>query len=201
MSLHNLTSEEVKDFFTYMHMHQSVNAVGYNKIDRDEMEIVAEFLDAINIIDKELFMESYTNTIGSAIYYSFVIGDFSKVSSQSQIKVCVHECQHVIDYNKEKLLFLIRYISNEYARALSESRAMVTELEMDYMLRGSLMNYKDIDQWVFSRLGTNYGIRSKAIDATIPYIKSSYKIIEHGGVVSDAGRISAEYWRQKQYVV
>ncbi|CAN0566216.1 unnamed protein product, partial [Laminaria digitata] len=88
--------------------------------------------------------ERYTTVWGRRIYPCFQVGQGDEDALWSQIVVCVHEHQHVEQFEREGFLpYTLSYLTSSRKRALYEAEAYGCNLEMSW-LRTSRM--PDLDR-------------------------------------------------------
>ena len=94
--------EEVWSFWRFMQDHFRTTVV--NKQNALETQVVARVLDTLGIQSKDRFLKNFTTTIGRCIYTPFEVGSpKGGWDLWSQIVVCVHEHQHVVQHDREGL--------------------------------------------------------------------------------------------------
>jgi len=206
----DLTSRDVRRFWDYMMDHYRTTLIRKGDIDLSkigdggnfvdllanlgggaEMQLVALFLDKLDVIDKRTFMERYTTTLGDRIYIPFEIGDASTHSLESQVKVCVHEHQHVLQYRHEPISFVIRYLADRAQRAIFEAEAFRCNLEISWWLtEGEFTIYQA--QSVAEAL-KNYGCSSDDIAVVKKFLRMSYKTVEAGGVINATSQVAIRW--------
>jgi hypothetical protein len=72
-----------------------------------DTSFLMKLLSLILFFNKD-FMKSFTTTIGTTIYYPSE--EFVKNSPITSLITLLHELVHIIDYNKNKLLFTLLYL-------------------------------------------------------------------------------------------
>lgn len=123
-----LQPADVRAFWDFMTQHHGTTVI--NKQDAIAMKLVARALDTLGIVDRDSFLTRFTTTIGRRIYIPFSIGDASTLDLWSQIVLCVHEHQHVVQHDKLGLRYEITYLVSKAARARYEAEAYRSELEL-----------------------------------------------------------------------
>ncbi|MFI5297473.1 MAG: hypothetical protein ACHREM_05190, partial [Polyangiales bacterium] len=78
------------------------------------MKVAATALGQLNIVDGDDFLHHYPSTFGRRIFTPFEVGKATLCRSLwSQILVCAHECQHVVQYDRiGALRFGWRYVTS-----------------------------------------------------------------------------------------
>lgn len=182
----NVTPEMVKDFWAYMTTKYGTTVK--SKADADEMKLVAMVLDAMHITDKDAFLARFVTTIGKTIYVPFTIGDDKNPvwSLFSQLAVCMHEHQHVIQANRDgEALFMVRYLLDPTWRATYEGEGYRTNMTLLYQMFG---NQPDVDPYV--RSIANYGLGLAEMAYFRHFLKMSIPAIVAGGVPDEACRVT-----------
>lgn len=77
------------------------------KIKFKDQSLFMKFLGFLLFFNKD-FMTSFTTTVGSTIYYPSE--DYMKNKPITSFVILLHELIHVIDFNKNKLLFIFLYL-------------------------------------------------------------------------------------------
>ena len=119
---------DVRAFWDFMTQHYGTSVI--NKQDAIAMKVVARVLDTLGIVDRDSFLKEFTTTIGRRIYIPFTIGDASPLDLWSQIALCVHEHQHVVQHDKLGLRYELTYLASKADRARYEAEAYRSELEV-----------------------------------------------------------------------
>jgi len=136
--MNELTPDLVKAFWA--HMTGELGATVEEKNSSAVMQAAAVLLDALNIQDKEQFLKDFVTTLVCTIYTPFKVGEVApdgRWSLWSQLRVCVHECQHVVQGEREGwATFGSRYLSSSSWRAGYEAEAFGCDLEMEYWRQG-----------------------------------------------------------------
>lgn len=98
-----------------------------------EMRLSGRVLGWLGIMSYETFMSRYTTVWGRRIYPWFQIGQGDARQLWYQIVVCVHEHQHVVQYDRDGFLRVAaRYVLSSRRRALLEAEAYRCNLEMHW---------------------------------------------------------------------
>lgn len=175
------------------HMERHYGSKHTSKDDSSFMSTVGGALDLINVLDKDDFMSTYTTTIGNTIYCPFVVGVPDDVYSlYDQFIICIHEHQHVYQYQKDGLTFFIDYLADSSDRALYEAEALTAGFEMRWWYKQSLPNNIAARANVLKHYGCNevdIAVAGKALEI-------ASKVVCKGGIVTDASLTAMEYLRQ-----
>lgn len=103
----------VQAFLTEVTQKHNSKAKVLRKSDSRLMRVIGFFMKPFN----PTFMNSYITTIGAAIY---VPDNFLEAYSETQIlDVITHETQHIIDYTKNRPLFVLGYLFPQIFAPLS----------------------------------------------------------------------------------
>jgi hypothetical protein len=164
-----------------------------------DMQLVSRALGQMGILDQRKFMEQYTTTIEDVIYVPFVVGDASTMPLDSQLHVCCHEHQHVVQWRKERGLFLLEYLTDKDKRAHHETEAMQVDLEIDYWLGRESRN---LATWPLKL--RDYALDDDHIATVSKALSMAYKAIGKGGVWTDVGKFSIAWlndYQQRQAAI
>ena len=103
------------------------------------MTAAGSFLDTLGVLDKQKFLDNYVTTIHRTIYTPFEIGDPTTWSLRSQMRLAVHEHQHIVQGDREGWLsFDARYLASRTARAAYEAEAFGAEMELEVYLDATI---------------------------------------------------------------
>lgn len=134
-----LTPELTKTF--WLHMQNEFGSSVEEKNDALVMQVAAELLDALKIQDKETFMKNFVTTLFKTIYIPFEIGvegPDGRWPLWSQVRVCVHEHQHVVQGERDGWpVFCPRYLTDSSFRAGYEAEAFGCDMEMEFWRLGA----------------------------------------------------------------
>lgn len=156
------TPETVRAFWSYMQQEYGSKVIP--KATSAEMKAVATFLDLVKIQDYDTFMKVFTTTIGRRIYIPFEIGVPGDYDLWGQIRVCVHEHQHVEQGDRDGwVTFGSRYVTSSSFRAGYEAEAFGSDMEMEYWRWGDSF---DLNQFAQARplVLKSYGCSDDDID-------------------------------------
>jgi hypothetical protein len=190
MTYTELTPQMTKDFWDYMSDLYGTKIL--SKKDSSFMKVVGSFLSLMKIQDKEKFMSKYTTTIGKTIYVSFDIGGTTdKNVLASQISTCVHEHQHVVQYNRGGFDFTLEYVFQHDQRAKLEAEAYSTNIEIYHWYTGKLLDTK-----VLATKLLDYGCDANDVLVAEKIMNANVKIIKYGGIIHEASK-EAIAWLNK----
>lgn len=185
-----LTSETTKNFWAYMQ--SEFGSSVEEKNNSAVMKAAAALLDVLDIQDKEQFMKDFVTTLYKTIYTPFKIGieePASRWSLWSQVRVCVHEHQHVVQGEREGWpTFCSRYLTSSSYRAGYEAEAYGCDLEMEYYKTGQIL---DIDQRV--SMLKDYGCKDVDIEQAKQMLLLRSEIVKQG-VVENMATVKAIDW-------
>lgn len=110
------------------------------------MHAAASFLSVLNIQSKDQFMKDFVTTLHRTIYIPFKIGEQNdRWSLWSQMRVCVHEHQHIEQGDREGwATFSLRYVTSSSFRAGFEAECYGCDMEMEF--------WKSPASWDLNRL-------------------------------------------------
>lgn len=176
-----ITPEQVKDFWAFMQKEYGSKVV--QKDDSLTMKAAAELLNALGIQDKETFMKTFTTTLYETIYIPFELGveePGGHYTLWSQIRVCVHEHQHIVQGNRDGWpVFASRYLASSSYRAGYEAEAFGSDMEMEYWKTKQI-----IDIPSRAAILKSYGCSTTDIDMTVSMLKIRATMVSHGTVLN-----------------
>lgn len=173
----------------WRHMQERFGTVTVNKADALEMQVVAGVLNALGVLDKEHFLRNFTTTIGRKIYAPFEVGspdagwDF-----WSQVVVCVHEHQHVVQHDREGLSFELSYVADRAARARFEAEAYRSNLEMHFWRYGTTRSARGL-----AELLHDYGCRVEDVEVAAQSLALANVSVRQGAVLNEATRAALDW--------
>ncbi|MFU8802362.1 MAG: hypothetical protein ACNA8W_01000 [Bradymonadaceae bacterium] len=159
------------------------------KTDSLRMRATAQMLGMIRLMDAPTFMERYTTVWGHTIYTPFVIGQGSDQDTLWwQIVVCVHEHQHVVQFDRDGFLpYGVRYVLSSRRRAILEAEAYLCNIELHYRRHREL---PDLDA-LAARLGP-YGCCPEDVARARAIFEEAAPRIAAGEIVTEAGRAAID---------
>jgi len=90
------------------------------------------------VLDKDDFMERYATTLGWQIYLPFKPGDRSR-DLLSQVRLCAHEHQHVIQFFRDAD-FAVAYLTDPELRGNYEAECYRCNMEVHYWGTGKMLD-------------------------------------------------------------
>ena len=176
----DIQPEEVWAFWRFMQDHYRTTVV--NKRDAFEMQLVAQALDALGIQGRDRFLRNFTTTLGRRIYTPFEVGSpRGGWDLWSQVVICVHEHQHVVQHDREGLSFEVSYLADRAARARWEAEAYRSNLELHFWRYGTTPSARRIAEV----LG-DYGCRPEDVDVAAKSLALSAVSVRKGAVINEA---------------
>jgi len=188
-----LTPELTRDFWD--HMLKEFGAVATQKGDAELMKVVATVLDAFGVQDKEQFMKDFVTTLGRTIYIPFEVGIESDKwptwTVWAQVRVCVHECGHVVQGNREGwATFDSRYVTSSSFRAGYEAECYGCDMEMEFWRLGS----SGFDPFRFAQERPlslkNYGCKEAEIEQAQQMLTIRAGLVAQGVVETRAAQVA-----------
>lgn len=172
------TQAEADAFTAFMASHFDVSII--DKDDAVEMQIAGSFLDALGIIDKELFFSSYTTTIGNKIYMP------TNTSPWNRIFILPHEVTHTLQFRKDGFAPLSwAYLTDQEQRSMLEAEAYVVSSEMHFWRYGTPID----TQWVVDSLA-NYALDENHREVVRTYVNAASVTVAAGGIGHEASKIA-----------
>jgi hypothetical protein len=180
----DIQPEEVWAFWRFMQDHYRTTVV--NKRDALEMQLVAQALEALGIQSRDRFLRNFTTTLGRRIYTPFEVGSpRGGWDLWSQVVICVHEHQHVVQHDREGLSFEVSYLADRAARARWEAEAYRSNLELHFWRYGTTPSARRIAEV----LG-DYGCRPEDVDVAAKSLALSAVSIRKGAVINEATHVA-----------
>jgi hypothetical protein len=180
----DITPNEVRTFWQYMTNQFHITVV--NKDDDTSMKLIAQLLDALKITNKDDFLQHFVTTLGHRIYTPFVVGvPQAEWSLWSQVEVCIHECQHIHQYDQAGTLeFAWDYVTDHTARAHYEAEAYTCSMESYWWRFKRLPNVTAMAQ-----LLSNYGCTAADIAVVAKCLGLAAATVRSGAVVQYASQV------------
>ena len=180
----DIQPEEVWAFWRFMQDHFRTSVI--NKRSALEMQLVARGLEALGIQSKDRFLKNFTTTLGRRIYTPFEVGSpRGGWDLWSQVVICVHEHQHVVQHDREGLSFEVSYLADRAARARWEAEAYRSNLELHFWRYGTTPSARRIAEV----LG-DYGCRPEDVDVAAKSLALSAVSIRKGAVINEATHVA-----------
>ena len=152
------------------------------------MDTVAGALDLMGIIDKQMFMDRFTTTIGRTIYAPFQWTEGDAAELWNHVKTLVHELTHVRQHNADPVLFPARYLADRSWRAQYEAEAFTADLQMHFWMTGQVY---DVNTRASVLL--NYGLDNDHCNYVASHLASVAETIKDGGQVSYVATWACEW--------
>ena len=180
----DIQPEEVWAFWRFMQDHYRTTVV--NKRDALEMQLVAQALDALGIQSRERFLRNFTTTLVRRIYTPFEVGSpRGGWDLWSQVVICVHEHQHVVQHDREGLSFEVSYLADRAARARWEAEAYRSNLELHFWRYGTTPSARRMAEVL-----SDYGCRPEDVDVAAKSLALSAVSIRKGAVINEATHVA-----------
>ncbi len=180
----DIQPEEVWAFWRFMQDHYRTTVV--NKRDALEMQLVAQALDALGIQSRDRFLRNFTTTLGRRIYTPFEVGSpRGGWDLWSQVVICVHEHQHVVQHDREGLSFEVSYLADRAARARWEAEAYRSNLELHFWRYGTTPSARRMAEVL-----SDYGCRPEDVDVAAKSLALSAVSVRKGAVINEATHVA-----------
>jgi hypothetical protein len=181
--------ETVQQFWQYMTQHYGASVI--DKRNAVEMRVAGEALSRLGIVNRKDFLEHFTTTLGHRIYVPFTPGVESEIwSLWEQIKVCVHECTHVEQYDRlGALSFSWKYLRSA-GRTQLEAEAYRSTMEMEYWRSGRI-----IPPATLSESLRNYGVTADDVKVFERMLEMTAESIKRGAIINPATRKAIDWLR------
>ena len=186
-----ITNKQVQVFWKYMAKKYNFKIV--TKQDSDEMKLVGWFLDQIGVQKKKEFLNTYTTTIilggWRCVYVPFEIGVGGRDDLIRQIAVCVHECQHVVQADRETAQ-PIKYLSSDASRAFYEADAYRANMEIVWFFTGKLLSPA-----ILANQLKGYSIGKADRRIVEKHLIIASKVVKRGGVITGPSKVAIRWWK------
>jgi hypothetical protein len=183
----DIQPEEVWAFWQHMQRHFDTTRV--NKRDAFEMQAFAQALDWLGVLDRKRFLSSYTTTLGRRIYTPFDPGvPKAGWDLWSQVVVCVHEHQHVVQSRREGVTFELEYLTDSGERAVYEAEAYRSNLELTYWRTGKTPSARQL-----ASVLKNYGCSATDISVAERYLELSAVSVRAGAVINESTKVALDW--------
>ena len=180
----DIQPEEVWAFWRFMQDHFRTTVV--NKRDAFEMQLVAHALDTLGVQSRDRFLRNFTTTLARRIYTPFDLGvPRGGWNLWSQVVVCVHEHQHVVQHDREGLSFEVSYLADRAARARWEAEAYRSNLELHFWRYGTTPSARRIAEVL-----TDYGCRPEDVAVATKSLALSAVSVRKGAVLNEATHVA-----------
>jgi hypothetical protein len=182
------TSDVVKGLWAYMQQEYGSDLI--QKADSTLMKLIAKFLDVAGIQDDDEFMKDFTTTLHNNIYIPFELGDTSTRSLWSQIRLCVHEHQHIEQGQRDGWIkFGGRYLTSPAHRANYEAEAYGCDMELEYWHRGTSFDAKAYGQRRVEVL-SSYGCKTQHVEQAKQTIAIRADVLVRGGLENKCSQLA-----------
>ncbi len=181
----DISKKLILDFWKYMQGYYGTRVV--DKKSSKLMKFVSIILNKFGAMSRKNFMDDFTTTLGKNIYTNFKVGDSDTMDLRKQISICVHEHQHVVQFNKD-IGFSRKYIFNDSARAHYEADAYRCNMEIYYWYTGKLLDPARIAKILLS-----YGCSKGDVEVCKRNLEMSAVTIGYGGIISEASKVAIRW--------
>lgn len=173
----------------WQHMQRTFGSRVEEKQDSKVMQLAAVMLDALDIQDREQFMRDFVTTLYRTIYIPFNLGVAGRWDLWSQVRVCVHEHQHIVQGEREGwVVFSSRYLTSPSFRAGYEAEAYGCDLEMEFWRTGTIISPATLAASL-----KNYGCSPADVEMAEEMLSMRAAVVEQG-VVENRASIAAIEW-------
>jgi len=187
----NLTKEKIEQFWNFMLKEFDGEVVDKNT--SNFMSTIGWALDTIGVVDQEVFIKRFVTVIPPKIYIPFELGVANDVwDLEDQITVCVHECQHLYQANKDGIIpFSVQYLTNKQSLAAYEAQAYVCNLELSWFLHKRLPDIKRLSEYLYSYNGT-----SKEVSFMRLYLEACADPIQQGALITQSSKVAIPWLKE-----
>lgn len=179
------------------HLSLETGSRKFDKASAYEMQVISLQLDKMGVLDKELFLHSFTTTIGKSIYFPFEPGvETAEFPLLSQCCIIAHEHQHVFQLAQDHERFAWMYIYDKNYRANQEADALMTSMEVYYYLTGIVRNPKEMAQHLI-----HYNCSTDQIAVVEQHLAISKSIVAKNGIETRSGKMTISYLKTYEGLV
>lgn len=188
-----LTSEDTAELHRYMAGYFHAEILG--KLASAGIQAVEEFLVKCGITQLREYMGRYATTVGVFIYLPYEPG----VESENwplvqQCAAITHECQHVVQWNRENIGYLSKYVTSTEMRATYEAEAYRSTIELLRYLTDVEPHPGD----VATLLGA-YGCNNDDVKLARRILEDSYDTIRAGGITNTSSQVAIAWLQEHGY--
>ena len=193
-----VTPGDVRAFFDWYCKRMGIRLV--RKQSAPEMQVLGELLDALGVIDKDVFLERFTTVVPplGAVYIPFEPGvPREGYDLWNQIVVLCHEGEHMLQCRADgDLTFGWKYVVETAARAHYEALAYRVNLELHFRFYGTI----PYPTALASRLDY-YGCTTLDVQVAAKELWLAVPTVKAGAIVQHSTRIACEWldrrWPQR----
>ncbi|MCH8518067.1 MAG: hypothetical protein LAT68_17360 [Cyclobacteriaceae bacterium] len=190
------SSQDVQDIWEHFCRKYGTEIV--DKHDSDLMSFISRILAISPGMTRESFIENYVTVIGKKIYAPFAPGDQGDGvwSLWSQLIVCAHEHQHVIQYGAHDVQgavgFSVQYLTQKPRRTRFEIEAYTTALELHFWRSGQVLDPAPIIRSLAS-----YRVKELDLKVAKAGFNANNRMIARGAVITEAGAEAIQWLRDR----
>lgn len=175
----------------WCHLQEHYGTNVKQKADSAVMKAAASALGLVGVMERKVFLDRYATTLGSTIHMQYEPGDPSR-PAVSQIRLAVHEHQHVVQGRRDTL-YEARYLASKTSRATYEAEAWGAELEVAYWILGDQLDLlKEADRLAAKIV--NYGCGKEQVAHVRALLGLRIELLgAHGLVESDAAKVAIRF--------
>lgn len=153
------------------------------------MQAISWFLAALRILPRRAFLQDFTTTIGHGIYLPF---DRRQPCDEQEcwrrLTLCVHEHQHVVQWERGPMRFVLGYLLSPRRRAEHEAEAYGTALELAAWAGWVLPDPDEMAQ----RL-QYYGVGPRQIGHAAALLRAIAARAQEGEITTEASRAAVAW--------
>lgn len=133
----------------WRHMGERYKSTVVPKSSSSLMKAAAVGLEVLGISSRDSFMCTMATTVGRIIYLPFSVGVETPIwDLWTQVAICIHEHQHIVQWNRHGLWLPIKYLMSCRARAFYEADAYSCELALEYWRTGVMPSISALATWL-----------------------------------------------------
>lgn len=185
-----VTSKQCRAFWKYMAKREGFDVI--QKASAREMRAIAWAVKAIGG-DKN-WMKNYTVTIGDMVYVPFEIGSGRNSDRIRQVCTCMHEAQHVRQFERNPAKYQINYFFNDAGRTHYEADAYRVTMEGRYFFTGRVWSPGSLANKL-----KGYYVGKDDIYVCKKHLASAAALVKHGIITSGISKAGLRWWMKRVY--
>lgn len=180
--MRELTSESIIELWDAM-CHRYEAKYVYKKT-AWEMKLVAGFLDALGITDRDEFMKNYATTVGRTVYPNFKVGT-KKVPFITQAMLASHEFNHIWLHDEMGTIqYNANYVGDVSERGLIEVDCYECDMTVYWHWHKATRGVGALPDIDMSKILKAYRCTGKKAGPALAKFEKAVKVIKKGGIAS-----------------
>ncbi len=178
-----ITKTQVQAFAAYLEKKYSCEFTS----DRSDIWAVEWAVSAIGVD-----LKKFTLTLGETSFLNFDLGKGTLDDRILQACCLAHECQHVLQYQRDPIQFVTQYALSKPARTHYEVDGYRVTMEMYYFFTGRNLAPKDVAAKLYG-----YKVSASDVHVARKHFEVTAAALKLGIVTSGVGRDAIKWWRKQ----